>query len=268
MSTLINRQQIIDEKAAKREAKLNLQNLDFVNNQEPVDCACVIHGTAYDWSYVEKLYNMLNRHISRGIRLHVYTEHWRPVPEPMIKHQLIDWGIEGPKKSWWYKMQLFNVDFHRGPMLYFDLDTVVVKNIDWIWRLSLRNFWSIRDFKYLWRPSNNGLNSSVMWWNTAQFGYVWKEAQARGVQALMQKYHGDQDFLSDVIPLNQRHFFHPDFIKSWRWQCKDGGYNFQRRSYKTPGAGTDIPDITSILIFHGQPKPGDIDDPVVIQHWQ
>jgi hypothetical protein len=28
----------------------------------PVDCACVIHGAGYDFTYVDRLYNMLNRH--------------------------------------------------------------------------------------------------------------------------------------------------------------------------------------------------------------
>ena len=98
----------------------------------PVDCACVIHGTGYDWTYVDRLYNMLNKHISRGVRLHVYTEADRPVPTPYIKHTLTDWGISGPKRAWWYKMQLFNPDHFRGQLLYFDLDTVIVNNIDWI----------------------------------------------------------------------------------------------------------------------------------------
>ena len=264
----LTKQQIAQEKADKRLSKFGSQAQDFINSNLPIDCACVIHGDTYSWSYVDKLYNMLNRHISRGIRLHVYTEHWRPVPAHMIKHQLIDWGIAGPKKSWWYKLQLFNTNFHCGPLLYFDLDTVIVNNIDWIWRLNLTKFWSIRDFKYLWRPSNNTLNSSVMWWNTAQYGYVWKQAQSQNIHELINKYHGDQDFLSDAIPLNQRFFFHQEFVKSWRWQCLDGGYNFQRRVYKIPGAGTNLTDLTSVLVFHGNPKPSEVTDPVIIQHWQ
>ena len=96
----------------------------------PIDCACVIHGDAYSWTYVERLYNMLSRHVTPGIRLHVYTEADRSVPAPMIKHALTDWSISGPRRAWWYKMQLFNTQHHAGPLLYFDLDTVIVRNID------------------------------------------------------------------------------------------------------------------------------------------
>ena len=63
----------------------------------PIDCACVIHGTAYSWDYVERLHNMLSRHITLGIRLHVYTEADRPVPAPMIKHVLEPWSIASAK---------------------------------------------------------------------------------------------------------------------------------------------------------------------------
>ena len=63
---------------------------------DPVDCACVIHGTGYDFTYVDRLYSMLNRHLSRGARLHVYTEAGRPVPNHMIRHDLTEWpGVTG-----------------------------------------------------------------------------------------------------------------------------------------------------------------------------
>jgi len=54
----------------------------------------------------------------------------------MIKHVLTEWpGVAGPKRSWWYKMQLFNNEHHQGDLLYFDLDTVIVRDISWIARL-------------------------------------------------------------------------------------------------------------------------------------
>jgi hypothetical protein len=62
-------------------AKKNRARIDGIT-----DCACVIHGTGYDWQYVDKLYNMLTRHLPQGIRFHVYTEEHRSVPSHMIKH--------------------------------------------------------------------------------------------------------------------------------------------------------------------------------------
>jgi hypothetical protein len=234
----------------------------------PIDCACVIHGDAYSWTYVERLYNMLQRNITPGIRLHVYTEAHRPVPEPMIKHPLIDWGIGGPKRSWWYKLQLFNTANFAGPLLYFDLDTVIVGNIDWLWNLSLRNFWAVQDFKYLWRPTHQGINSSVMWWDTRLYGHIWRDFKPKDIDALIRVHPGDQDYLTQNLDSRSLRFFPQERVKSWRWQCLDGGYNFKQRMYQTPGTGTLLQKNTSVLIFHGKPKPNEVDDAVVLEHWR
>ena len=233
------------------------------------DCACVIHGDGYDWVYVDKLYNMLSRNLQNGIRFHVYTEGHRPVPPHMIKHELTEWpGISGLKKSWWYKMQLFNPDYHAGPLLYFDLDTVIVNNIDWIVQSSLEYFWAIRDFKYLWRPTDYGVNSSIMWWDTCKFQHVWTGFSQQDFKSLLRKYHGDQDFITDAIPQPARRLLDANRIKSWRWQAVNGGYDFTGRTHRVPSAGTQIHNDTSVLIFHGDPKPDKILDPVIVQYWQ
>jgi hypothetical protein len=185
----------------------------------------------------------------------------------MIKHVLTDWGIGGPKQSWWYKMQLFNSEHHRGPLLYFDLDTVIVGNIDWIWQLPTAYFWAVRDFKYLWRPTYSGLNSSVMWWDTTKHKQIWDRFTQEDLSKIMRKYHGDQDYISNSVPVNQRRFFDLDRAKSWRWQCVDGGYDFKKKRHFTPGSSTCFSPTTSIVVFHGQPKPDQIMDPVIAQHW-
>jgi hypothetical protein len=186
----------------------------------------------------------------------------------MIKHELDAWPITKPKKSWWYKMQLFNPAHHAGPLLYFDLDTVIVGNIDWIWQLPTTYFWAIRDFKYLWRPNHTGVNSSVMWWNTEHYRNIWNTFIQEELSITMQKYPGDQDYISDTIPENQRRFFDANRVQSWRWQCFDGGYDFRKRCHQAPGTGTHIADSTSIMVFHGNPKPDQITDQTVVTHWQ
>ena len=230
-----------------------------------VDCACVIHGDTYGWQYVERLHSMLTRNITMPVRLHVYTEAKRSVPPHMVKHALKDWGVSGPKKAWWYKMQMFDPQHHQGPMLYLDLDTVIVNNIDWIFQQDTKFFWIIRDFQHLYQPNSTDLNSSVMWWDTTKYDYIWQEFQRRGVTKVMGDYRGDQDFIKDVLPVAHRR--HLERVRSWRWQCWNGGYNFSKRTWRQPGAGTNIQN-TDILVFHGNPKPADVQDPVITEHWR
>ena len=233
-----------------------------------LDCACLIHGNVYEWTYVERLYNMLTRHISAPIRFHVYTEAARPVPAPWIKHNLIEWGIGGAKLAWWYKMQMFNSAHHAGPLLYFDLDTVIVDNIDWIHHLPLSYFWGVRDFKHLWRPNYHAINSSIMWWDTRTFDHIWKSFEMQDLKTITKKYRGDQDYINQAVGDKHLRFLDSNQVKSWRWECLDGGHNFKRRRLLTSDTNTVIPENTSVLVFHGQPKPINLQDPVILQHWQ
>lgn len=231
-------------------------------------CACVIHGDAYNWIYVERLHNMLQANTSYQIQMHVFTEAARSVPPPFIKHTLQEWpGISGPKKSWWYKMQMFNNQHFNGRMLYLDLDTVITKNIDWMWDLPDRYFWAIKDFKYLWRPGWQGLNSSVMIWDTEKYNWIWQDFLTKNINATVKLYHGDQDYLNSVLDAKDLRFFDINVIKSWRWQCKDGGYNITKRQYNRPNIGTIVDPGTAIMVFHGKPKPHEIQDSVVEQYW-
>jgi len=262
------------DKLVKRELKLLAAEKKLSKFQVPVavtapiDCACVIHGTAYSWDYVDKLYSMLSRHIQPGINLHVYTETQRDVPAPYIKHGLDDWNISGSKKAWWYKMQLFNSVHHAGPLLYFDLDVVITRNIDWIWQLSLQNFWAVRDFKYLWRKTSYNINSSIMWWDTRMYAHVYQDFIKQDFSLILRKYHGDQDYINDHISLAQRRFFDTARVSSWRWETLDGGYDFAKGYYKRPGIGATLSNHNSVLVFHGKPKPDQVQDSVVLENWK
>jgi hypothetical protein len=255
-------------KQAHREAKHQEPEIILTDPNAPVDCACVIHGDVYQWNYVDILYSMLSRNLSRPVRMHVYTEENRTVPPHMIKHVLTEWpGIRGSKKSWWYKMQLFNPAHHSGQLLYLDLDTVIVNSLDWITQLSQAHFWAIRDFKTLWKPKFQGINSSVMYWHTEKFAKIWTEFAKQDIPKLCAKYHGDQDYLSAVLKPIQRRFFLEKSAQSWRWQALDGGMDPYKRTHRHPGLGTQIDPGTSLLIFHGQPKPDQVTDPVIKNYW-
>lgn len=234
-----------------------------------IDCACVIHGNGYDWIYVDRLYNMLTRHLTKKVRLHVYTEHNRTVPAHMIKHVLNEWpGLSGRRRSWWYKMQLFNTEHFAGQLLYLDLDTVIVNSLDWVLDLDTKYFWSIKDFQSLWNPKFQGINSSFMYWNTVSFAKIWQDFSCQDIAQVRKKYHGDQDYISDVLEPTKRKFVDSTRVVSWRWQALDGGMNFVKRTHKIPNKGTEIDKNTSLLIFHGNPKPDQVQDPVVQSHWR
>ena len=101
-----------------------------------------------------------------------------------------------------------------------------------------------------------------MWWDTQKYSYVWDRFDLADVN----RYRGDQDFISDIIAPGDRFFLDTTEIQSWRWQALNGGYDFAQRKHKTPGTGTATN--SSVLVFHGSPKPHNISDVVIKQHWQ
>lgn len=233
-----------------------------------IHCACVIHGTVYPWMYVEKLYSMLVRNFSRPLRLHVWTEASRPVPEPYIKHSLQEWpGISGARKSWWYKMQMFDPAQFQGRLIYFDLDVVILANLDWMTELDTDYFWAVKDFRHFFRGQWEGINSSCMIWDTEKLAYIWQDFCGHNIQAITRQYPGDQDYLNRMIDHKLRRYLDGTRVRSWRWEIKDGGMDFKRKIYKRPDAGSVIPPNTDIMVFHGQPKPHQIQDPVVLANW-
>jgi len=233
-----------------------------------IDCACLIHDTLYDWSYVDKLYRSLCRHLTPEVRMHVYTESTRHVPSPYIKHALEEWdGVRGPKKSWWYKVQLFNPVHHTGSMLYFDLDTVIVGNIDWLWQVPSNRFWAARDFKYLMKRSKFAINSSVMWFDPEVYKAVYTEFDVKDVTSNPRcPWPGDQDYIYEKVKESVS-FYSTAQILSYRWQVSQGGYDFRFRKHKDPGAASVIPPEASILVFHGSPNPHEVKDNIIDQHW-
>ncbi len=242
--------------------------MDTSNSSSTIDCACVIHSDGYSWHYVDVLYNMLNRHLHRNFRFHVYTEADRPVPPYMIKHALTPWsGISGYRKSWWYKLQLFNPEHMSSNLLYFDLDLVLLRSVSWIIDLDPSYFWSVRDFRYLQGNRTHTVNSSVMWFNVARYSHVWQQIKNVDIQRLSRQYHGDQDFINATVEKKQQQFFPESNIQSYRWECLDGGYDFRNRKYHAPGTGISVSDSASIIAFHGQPKPHEVQDPVVQRYW-
>ena len=237
------------------------------NTISPVNCACVIHGDVYDWIYVERLYNMIQRNLGE-IKLHVYTEAARPVPAHMIKHALTEWpGVMGARKSWWYKMQLFDPAHYSDDLLYFDLDVVICRDINWVTKLPTEKFWTIRDFSYLQIPGTSSINSSMMWWNVEKFSHVWAEFQQANLAQTMRQYRGDQDYLNQAIGHDGRRYFDNQHLQSYRWQVANGGLNFETRQPNCPGTGAHIAKQTSVIVFHGQPKPHEVDDPEIVTLW-
>jgi hypothetical protein len=112
------------------------------------------------------------------------------------------------------------------------------------------------------------MNSSMMWFNVDRFSWVWDRFNEQDFKVIIKSYPGDQDYLGAVLDVNQRRFAEDFRFESFRWQCLDGGYDFAKRKHLRPGTGLVIQPSTSVVVFHGNPKPAQVHDPVIQSLWQ
>jgi hypothetical protein len=80
--------------------------------------------------------------------------------------------------------------------------------------------------------------------------------------------HGDQDWLYDQIK-DGFDFWPDEWCQSYKWEVRERN--------DVIGIGRDrkfasiiepkIKDATSILVFHGDPKPQQVKDPIIVKNW-
>ena len=105
-----------------------------------------------------------------------------------------------------------------------------------------------------------------MWFSTEQFSYVYHRFDPDKVRTT-KAWHGDQDYITATIDAAQIGYLEQDRIKSYKWEIKEGGYDFSRRKHNKSGEITYPGPDVRILVFHGKPKPHEEDHPIIRDNW-
>lgn len=152
--------------------------------------------------------------------------------------------LENDWPKWWPKMEIFKIP---PPALYFDLDTIIIKEFTKILDcLSKTKFACLRNdyHKYMNRNGDkNSINSSLMFWseNTT---YLYEKFNLFPEEN-MRIFHkgGDQAYIGKNIKIDNVTFIQdilPDDFKSYKFDY-----------LKTP----QCIDKASVIYFHGKPRP-------------
>lgn len=209
--------------------------------------ACVLRsGGIYDVEWVRKLRD--------GVARNLTLPHWfvclSDIDVPVYRCERIQLTNNWP--GWWSKLEMFRPGLFDGPVLYFDLDTVVVGSLDAIAAHSHR-FTMAHEF---YRPVL--LCSTAMAWN-GDYSFLY-ESFAADPGRLMKHYDhelpkrrsewriGDQAFIEDEFA---RFGEKPDTFRDL----------FGERSiasYKVHGCEAAPPMDAATIAFHGKPKPCDL----------
>lgn len=136
--------------------------------------------------------------------------------------------------GWWSKMELFSLP---GPILYFDLDTIITGDCsEWLEAIEHEQFAILRD---VYRGKNNphAMQSSVMYWS-GDMRYLYEQFKARPD---FSNPGGDQAYLEENLLEN------PCYLQD----MTDSIISY-KADYKTnPKKFWDA----SVIFFHGKPRP-------------
>jgi len=211
---------------------------------EKLIVACVWWGTLYPIEYVKRLYNSVKRNLTIPHEFVCITDNEVPEGITKIKPPLSD-----SKKGWWQKVGLFHPDLFPtdARILYLDLDVVIVG--------SLNNIAKVREpfcmiENYGPNKGHAAHNSSVMVWTPSENTY---NIYNKFSEDVMQQLHGDQCYIWRVLRDNIH-----DYPKSWVVSYKYEKYPQWNHADKN----------TAIYVFHGQPKPHEVKDPLIVENWR
>jgi hypothetical protein len=120
-----------------------------------ITIVCVLRQggkVGYDASWVEKLHNSIKRNVTLPYRFLCLSD--CDVPVERIP-------LDNIGEGYWSKLQLFRPNLFSGPVLFFDLDTVICNNIDNL----IANILA-QDKFLMWQDSDYNISSSaIMFWN-------------------------------------------------------------------------------------------------------
>lgn len=253
-----------ENKAAKALAKGETPAVPLEINQDKLTVLCVRYGTKYGVDYVERLRNMVGRHITIPYEFACLTDD----PKPISGVRTIYQPSSGYTKLWWQKVHMFDPSLPiQGRILYLDLDVIVCNNLDKLVRNAGNTFLGIQDFNRKFHPSWKHLNSSVLSWNHGSQRDIWDQFVSNPKQA--QRLHGDQDWIW-ACAKDRIKFWPREWIQSYKWEIRSReelNNRTGKSGFKTIANPVIHPDL-SIAVFHGDPNPHDVQDPFVLDNWK
>lgn len=227
---------------------------------------CVHVGSKYSDEYVYKLWNACKRNISGDFLFTVLhdTKTYDILDQNFRTIQVSSMPC-GSNNMWWYKMQAFKPEVViDGQNLLLDLDIVIVDNLDKLFSFSESKFVIIQDFNRHWNQNYSRSNSSAVKFTKELAIEIWNKWNQSATE-FIRKYRGDQDWFDDE--LENKVWWPTEWIQSWKWEVYQGGLSkINTKQYRA--LSTHIPNNCKILVFHGNPNPHEVTDPIVKRFWQ
>lgn len=235
------------KKTAKKLQDIEKKEMEAAVKSRAINVVTVKIGLNYKAEYANKMFSMLKRHLAIPFNFYCITDcasNLNPEINVITPPEVL--------QGWWNKLYVFSDLMPDGSMLYLDLDQVILDDITEIVETCQQYPFACYADHIEWQ----GVKLGTAWMQfraksmTDIFEYFWQnrrqvmyEFQSGGDQIFLGKH------LKDVFYWNE-HF--PDAVVSYKFDLKKGN-----------------PKIGNKLVnFHGRPKPSQVTDDWVKEHWQ
>lgn len=191
----------------------------------------VLWGDKYDPEYVYRLRYAVKEHLTVPHKFvcltdqDLYCDTYFPI---------VEWH------GWWQKLSLFQIA--EGPSLYFDLDSVIVGNLDYLVEYTKHPIAAPANWG---QSGHGGIQSSVMAWS----GEYKTPFTAFNYEKDHKRLWGDQEFLTEITGNS---FVPLPGIFSYKYHCR----------------GQGIPAQASVITFHGKPDYHECNESWILQYMQ
>ena len=237
--------------------------MEIEMQNETKNVICIKWGTYYKPKYVNNLYHSVKRNTKYNINFYCITDDGEGLdpeiivkPLPIMNVPVLKYAYQ--KEAGLCEDNLCGLNGQR--VLYFDLDTVIVDNIDCFFEYPEGDkFYIINDWNTI---GNSTGQASCYSFVVGTLGYVKEYFEQHSEEVYEKFYTASQEYLSSkVIEKYGKLNFWPDsWSRSFRFHCLPTPYIPFLRRFKM----ATIPHGAKIICFHGRPKLED----AIIGHWK
>lgn len=219
---------------------------------------CVKWGTNYSSNDVNKLYANVIKNTSYNVDFYCFTDDSKGLDDRIIVKPMLDLKHVYDIGCQIYLKEAGLCDDNLGGLkgqrvLYFDLDSVIVDNIDCFFDLPKNDeFFIIKDWNHL---SNKIGQSSCYSWVVGTLGFVKDYFEANYASVYKKFGSASQEYLSDKVveKYGKLNFWPKKWCRSFKVHCLPSPFlPFARRFIMAK-----IPVGAKVICFHGLPKAED-----------
>jgi hypothetical protein len=221
---------------------------------KPVNVLCIKWGKKYGPDYVNTLYSMVRRNLSRPFRFICLTDDWEGIRDeievnafPKVGFEDFDKRLPWTMQQDWLKLTAFAKPLYdlEGPTLLLDLDLVIVGSLDEFFDVE-GDFILIREG----RKSRPRGNAAVCRFTAGAHGELLEQLAENPDEAKLQARTGQNYLTRFFAEQGNLSYWPAEWCQSFKRHCVRP---FPLHFFQRPR----LPEATKIIVFNSDLRPDD-----------